>query len=152
MVKAAEILERLRALGIQALVRDGKLVTRQPKGTVIPPDLAEEVRAHKAELIRLLAGTPEAPGDRLYRTGQAEPVKAPGPGLDFGDELLIPLGEETQALADRIYRLVQSLGFPKLELGPRWARARSPGPRPYASGPTPAARPCSSYFTPWKRP
>jgi predicted Zn-ribbon and HTH transcriptional regulator len=62
MVTAAEVLSRLKALGIRAEVRSGRLITRRPKDVAVPPDLAEAIRAHRAEIIRLL--TESAAPDR----------------------------------------------------------------------------------------
>jgi len=56
MVSPTEVLVRLKTLGVKAEVRDGKLITRRPPDITIPPDLAEAIRAHKAEIIRLLSG------------------------------------------------------------------------------------------------
>jgi Zn finger protein HypA/HybF involved in hydrogenase expression len=67
MVTAAEVLDRLEALGIRAEVRDGRLVTRRPPEVAIPPDLAAAIRACKAELIALLSG--EAPEARCAGCG-----------------------------------------------------------------------------------
>ncbi len=60
-MRGAEILDRLSRLGIKLAVEEGRLVAYRPPDVAIPPDLAEAIRAHKAEIIRLLTeGASEA--------------------------------------------------------------------------------------------
>ena len=66
-MKPAEILAALSELGIELRVEDGQLAAYRPPDVVIPPDLAEAVRAHKAEIIRLL--TEAAAPDRCPSCG-----------------------------------------------------------------------------------
>jgi Zn finger protein HypA/HybF involved in hydrogenase expression len=54
------VLAALSGLGIELRVEAGRLVAYRPPDVAIPPDLAEAVRACKAELIALLSEAPEA--------------------------------------------------------------------------------------------
>lgn len=51
-MNAAKIIEQFNALGITLKVREGKIVARPI--SAVPPDLAETVRQHKEELLKLL--------------------------------------------------------------------------------------------------
>ena len=50
---ALELLDRLASLGIAAILEDGRLFL-QP-GDRVPPELMDEARAHKAELVAALS-------------------------------------------------------------------------------------------------
>jgi TubC N-terminal docking domain len=70
-MNAAEILNELSARNVRPLVIDGKLKLRGPADRVTP-ELVERVRAHKAELLAVLAAPPAADAKAaITHTGHA---------------------------------------------------------------------------------
>ena len=66
-MNAEELLTEVEALGMTVHL-DGEVLRFRP-GSVVPPDLVEELRAHKPELVELvnLRGWPEASRDSVRR-------------------------------------------------------------------------------------
>ena len=73
MTPAAEVLGRLEAAGLHIRAEAGKLIAR-PKEAVTE-DLRALMRAHKAELLSVLAGVPE----HAHADGPGDPAPALAP-------------------------------------------------------------------------
>jgi hypothetical protein len=77
----AELLTELRARGVILSVQEGQLRTTAPKGA-ITPELGEQIKAHRAELLTTLtrAGLPPLPGplSRLVHAAKVNALNQPG--------------------------------------------------------------------------
>ena len=120
---AQELLTALQARGVQLSVQSGQLVTSGPPGA-ITPDLGEQIRAQKAELLQALrpqgaatlAPLPE-PLVRLIHAAVGNHLNCPG-SLPSG--MVMNLGEYVLAAA----ALYATGRDPRKQLADLWA-ARS---------------------------
>jgi hypothetical protein len=69
-MNAADVLRQCARAGVLVSADGGRLHVRSVDGAPVPSDLLVDLRAHKAELLAILAGRPEPRPGRCWSCGQ----------------------------------------------------------------------------------
>lgn len=72
----AQLVMELVAAGAMLSTENGRLICKMPAGRTLPPELVEQVRAHKDEIVRALNVAPLAETVRYLRATTPEERQA----------------------------------------------------------------------------